>query len=115
MMKYMKNVTDKKEETKVNEVTTATANKVHVNLCNGEGFKVKEEFLSNQTDLGRQVMVLDIGAPVNLAGIQWLRQYLGEFDLTIEEMESSPCHQVFKFGPSKRCQSLSREVLEETY
>ena len=47
-------------------------------------------------------MVLDIGAPVSLAGSKWLEQYLEEFDLTIEEIESSPFHQVFKFGPSKR-------------
>ena len=45
-------------------------------------------------------MVLDIGAPVSLAGIQWLKQYLEEFDLTIDEMES--CNQFFKLGPSKR-------------
>ena len=83
---------------------------VHVNLCDGEGFKVKEEFLINYTDLGHQVMVLDIGAPVSLAGIKWLEQYLGEFDLTIEEMESFLCHQVFKFGPSKRY--LSTKMVE---
>ena len=50
----MKTVTDKKRETNVNEVTTATANEVNVNLCNGEGFMVKEEFLINYTDLGFQ-------------------------------------------------------------
>ena len=53
MRKYMKNATDKKGETKVNEVTTATntaTNEVHVNLSNGKGFRVKEEFLINYTD-----------------------------------------------------------------
>ena len=44
---------------------------------------------------------------VNLAGSQWLEQYLGEFYFTIEEIESSPCHQFFKFGPSKRYLSTS--------
>ena len=52
-------------------------------------------------------MIIDMGALVSLAGIQWLEQYLGEFDLTIEEMESSPCHQIFTFGPSKRYLSKS--------
>ena len=49
----------------------------------------------NYIDLECEVMVRDIGAPVSLAGTKWLEQYLEEFDLTIEEMESSPCHQVF--------------------
>ena len=47
MMKYMKNVTEKKEETKVNEVNTATINEGHVNLYNGDGFKVKEDFINS--------------------------------------------------------------------
>ena len=83
---------------KVHEVTTSTPPpplEVHVNICDGDGFKVKEEFLINYTDLGCQVKVLDIGALVSLAGTKWLEQYLWEIDLTIEEMESSPCHQVF--------------------
>ena len=66
-----------------------------------EGFKFKVEFLINYTDQGHQVMVLEIGAPVSLAGKKWLEQYLGEFYVTIEEMESSLCNQVFKFGQSE--------------
>ena len=73
-----------------------------MNLCDGRDFRVTEEFLINYMDIGRQVTILDLGAPVSLKGIQWLKQYLGEFDLTIEELKSSPCHQVFTFGPSKR-------------
>ena len=106
----MKNIVNKKGDTRVKEVTAATpttTTDVNVNLCDGEGFRVKEDFLINYTELEHQVMVLDIGAPVSLAGILWLEQYLGELDLTIEEMESSPCHQVFKFGPSKRYLSTS--------
>ena len=47
-------------------------------------------------------MVLDISALVSLAETKRLEQYLGDFNLTIEEIELSPCHQFFKFGPSKR-------------
>ena len=61
-----------------------------VNLCN-EGFNLSEEFLVNYTDLGRQIMILDIGAPVSLAGVAWMTQYLKKFDLTIEEMKSVEC------------------------
>ena len=63
------------------EITTT------VNLCN-EGFNLSEELLVNYTDLGRQIMILDISAPVSLVGVAWMTQYLKEFDLTIEEMES---------------------------
>ena len=85
----------KKAEAGVNKVATT------VNLCN-EGFNLSEELLVNYTDLGRQIMILDIGAPVSLAGTAWMTQYLKEFDLTIEEMKSIECEQVFRFGPSKR-------------
>ena len=78
----------------MNKVTTT------VNLCE-EGFTLSEEMLVNYTDLGRQMMILDIGAPVSLAGVSWMTQYLQEFDLTIGEMKSTDCNQVFRFGPSK--------------
>ena len=54
MRKYFKTLATKKVETRVHEVTTTTPPppyKVHVNLCDGEGFKVKEESLINYTDL----------------------------------------------------------------
>ena len=52
-------------------------------------------------DLGRQMMILDIGAPVSLAGVSWMSQYLKKFDLTLGEMMSVRCNQPFVFGPSK--------------
>ena len=54
------------------------------------------------TDLGCQILILDIGAPVSLAGVLWMTQYLKELDLTIKEMKSTKCSQPFRFGPSKR-------------
>ena len=53
-----------------------------VNLCK-EGFSLSEELLVNYIDLGRQMMILDIGAPLSMAGVLWIMQYLREFDLTI--------------------------------
>ena len=71
-------------------------------MCEEDGFEMMEEILVNYTDLGWQMMIVDSGAPVSLAGSTWLDQYLKEFGLTVEEMESSVCKEVFKFGPSKR-------------
>ena len=45
------------------------------------------------TESGKQLMILDIGAPVSLAGILWMEQYLQEFRLTIEQMNSAKCNQ----------------------
>ena len=47
------------------------------------------------------MMILDIGAPVSLAGVSWMTQYLKEFDLTIKEMKSVKCQQPFRYGLSK--------------
>ena len=61
-------------------------------------------------DSGRQLMILDLGAPVSLAEISWMEQYLQEFGLTIEQMNSVSCHQPFIFGPSRRY--ISKSLVE---
>ena len=45
------------------------------------------------TDMGCQLMILDIGAPVSVSRISWMTQYLAEFDLQIEDMKSVKCNQ----------------------
>ena len=78
-----------------------------VNLC--KEVSVAEEMVINYTytDLGRQMMILDIGAPVSIAGVLWMKHYLEEFDLKIEDMKSVSCNKLFVFGPSKRFVSES--------
>ena len=61
-------------------------------------------------EMGCQVMILDIGAPVSIAGVSWMTQYLKEFSLTIEEMKSTRCNKPFMFGPSKRY--ISQNLVE---
>ena len=76
-----------------------------VNLCEeAKDIEVAKEVVVNYTytDLGRQMMILDIGAPLSLAGVSWMTQYLEEFGLRIEDMKSVTCNQPFVFGPSKR-------------
>ena len=41
----------------------------------------------NYTTKGKQVMVLDLGAPVSLAGKEWMTQYLGEQGLEIKNLK----------------------------
>ena len=62
------------------------------------------------TNLGKQMMILDIGVPVSRAGISWITQYLQEFGLTIEQLDSVKCSQPFVFGPSRRY--LSKSLVE---
>ena len=59
------------------------------------------------TDQGRQMMILDLGAPVSVAGVPWMNQYLAGFGLEIENLKSVSCNQPYVFGPSKRYVSKS--------
>ena len=49
------------------------AKEMNVQLCNG--YELDEEILVNYTEKGKQVMILDLGAPVSLAGKEWMNQY----------------------------------------
>ena len=59
------------------------------------------------TDMGSQVMILDIRAPVSIVGVSWMKQYIEEFDLEIGDMKSVSYNKPFVFGPSKRYVSKS--------
>ena len=85
---------------KVHEVSTDRAVKT-VNLCR-QDLPEEMELSINYAykDSGQQMMILDCGAPVSLAGISWMEQYLQEFNLTIDQMTSNACKQPFVFGPS---------------
>ena len=78
-----------------------------VNLC-GQ-VEVEKEMVINYTytDMGRQMMILDLGAPVSIAGIPWLEQYFKGFNLKIQDLKAVKCHQPFVFGPSRRYVSES--------
>ena len=74
-----------------------------INLCNQEVMMGDDmEINYTYTDLGRQMMILNIRAPVSLAGISWKSQYLKEFVLIVGEIKSVKCSQPFVFVPSKR-------------
>ena len=73
-----------------------------MNLC--EEVSIGEDLMINYTykDMGRQMMILDIGATFRIAAVPGMEQYLKEFSLRIDDMKSVKCHQPFVFGPSKR-------------
>ena len=85
------------EKLDVKMIETPTVAATAVNLC------VSLEMIINYTykDMGRQMIILDIAAPVSIARMSWMTQYLREFGLSIEEMNSTKCNQPFVFGPSK--------------
>merc|ERR1712115_378714 len=66
-----------------------TAKELNVNWC--EEFTVNEEILVNFTEKGKQVMILDLGAPVSLAGNEWMNQYLRDHGLELKDLKSSKC------------------------
>ena len=47
-----------------------------VNLC--EEVKAGKELMIDYTyiDMGRQMMILDIRAPISITGVPWMEQYL---------------------------------------
>ena len=69
------------EKLDVEKVFKVTDPPASVNLC--EEVAAGEELAINYTytDMGRQMMILDIGAPISIAGVPWMEQYLEEFDL----------------------------------
>ena len=85
-----------------------SAKEMNVQLC--DGFQLDEEILVNYTEKGKQVMILDLGAPVSVAGKEWMDQYLRDYELELKDMKMSECRQVFRFGPSK--QYVSKEMVE---
>merc|ERR1712082_220929 len=77
-----------------------SASELNVKLC--EGYELDEDILVNYTEKGKQVMILDLEAPVSLAGKEWMEQYLKDHELELNEMKMLECHQIFRFGPSKQ-------------
>ena len=71
------------------------------NICEAPELVINYTYI----EMGRQMMILDIGAPVSVAGMAWMTQHLKEFGRTIEEFKSTKCLQPFVFGPSRRYMS----------
>ena len=65
------------------------AKKLNVQLC--DGYELNEEKLVNYTEKGKQVMILDLGAPVSLAGNEWMDHYLKDHGLELKDLKSSEC------------------------
>ena len=103
-------IAEKLNVTRINEVLTEVS-PTAINLCNQE-IAMAEEMQINYTytESGKQMMILDIGASVSLTGISWMTQYLQEFGITIEQLNSVKCSQPFIFGPSRRY--LSESLVE---
>ena len=74
------------------------SDELNVNWCE----EFSEEILVNFTEKGKQVMILDLGAPVSIAGEAWIKQYLEIHGIGLGDLKTHECHQVFKFGPSRQ-------------
>ena len=99
---------EKLDTKRIHKVSTQESSAASVNLCSQDVVEDREMTINyTYKDSGRQIMILDLLAPVSLAGISWMEQYLQEFGLTIEQMNSVSCHQPFVFGPSRRYISKS--------
>ena len=79
-------------------------------MCSCVTVELDEEILVNYTEKGKQVMILDLGAPVSLAGEEWMDQYLKDHELEVGDMKTLECYQIFRFGPSM--QYMSKKMVE---
>ena len=68
---------------------------VNVNWC--EEYKENGENQANVTE-----MILDLGAPVSVAGNKWIEKYLQDHGLELEKLNTEKCYQKLTFGPSKQ-------------
>ena len=64
----------KLEAKRIHEVSTEESSTTAINLCSQE-LIITEKMMINYTytKSGRQLMILDIRAPVSLAGISWMK------------------------------------------
>ena len=86
------------------------AKELNVNWCDAEEFTINEDILVNFTEEQKQVMILDLGAPISLAGKAWVTQYLKDHELGLEDLKSWDCRQGIRFGPGK--QHISTKMVE---
>merc|ERR1712240_546654 len=63
---------------------------LNVNWC--EEFKENGKVQVSFTEKSNQVMILDLGAPVSLAGHGWIKQYLAGHGLELKNLKSVKCH-----------------------
>ena len=75
---------------------------LNVHYCEDCCEDYNEVISVNFTERGKQVMILDLGAPVSVAGDAWIKQYLEVQGIELGDLKTHECHQVFKFGPSKQ-------------
>merc|ERR1711955_49816 len=68
----------------------------------GEEFKENGEAQVSVTEKSNQVMILDLGASVSVAGNEWIKRYLEDHGLELKNLKTVGCHQKLTFGPSKQ-------------
>ena len=56
---------------------------------------------SSQKMRRENVMLLDLGAPYSLVGKTWIRKYIEENKMKIEDLKQIKCRKRFRFRPGK--------------
>merc|ERR1712240_172933 len=79
-----------------------------INWC--QNITLHNNKIENFTENRKHIMILDLGAPVSVAGTEWMNRYLKDHNLKLDRLEIHKCHQIFTFGPSK--QYTSKEMVK---
>ena len=75
--------------------------KTPVNVALIEEEEVQIQYVFFPEDKEREnVMLLDLGAPYSIVGKTWIRKYIEENKMKIEDLKQRKCRK-FRFGPGK--------------
>merc|ERR1711895_413215 len=84
------------------------AKELKINWC--QNITLNRNKVENFMENRKHIMILDLGAPVSVAGTEWMNRYLKDHNLKLDKLEVHKCHQIFTFGPSK--QYISKEMVK---
>jgi len=84
------------------------AKELKINWC--QNITLHNNKIKNFTENRKHIMILDLGAPVSVAGTEWMNRYLKDHNLKLYRLEIYKCYQIFTFGPSK--QYISKEMVK---
>ena len=57
-------------------------------------YTMNEEFLVHYAEGKERIMILDLGAPLSLAGHEWIQRYLREYGMYVVDFKAVECYQI---------------------
>ena len=78
------------------DITELRQKVVKVNLVEEEEMEIKDIFFTENDDKN-DMMIIDIGAPYSLVGKEWMKKYLDEQKMDVNDLKKVRCSKKFHF------------------